>query len=127
MAELSSISSVALPACMPAQPPNAESLSGIGKGEAPHGFEERMDVAAQPPIASPTTLPAALQEQDSIITKAKDIINRINTGTLQGPQAMAELLGLQVQAQQASFRIELVSKVIDNGTSGTRTVLQTQA
>ncbi|MCA9310251.1 MAG: hypothetical protein KDA21_03540 [Phycisphaerales bacterium] len=38
-----------------------------------------------------------------------------------------ELMNLQISVQQANFGVELVSKVVEHGASGMRTVLQTQA
>lgn len=39
----------------------------------------------------------------------------------------SEMMNLQITVQQANFGVELISKVVEHGTSGMRTVLQTQA
>lgn len=42
-------------------------------------------------------------------------------------QRLNKLFLFQIQAQQAAFDVTLVSKVVEHATSGTRTLLQTQA
>ncbi len=41
-------------------------------------------------------------------------------------QQLAEMLVLQVEMNHAAFAVQLVAKVVEHGTSGVRTVLQTQ-
>ena len=40
---------------------------------------------------------------------------------------MAQLLNLQMDVQRAGMNIELMSKTVEHATSGTKTILQTQA
>jgi hypothetical protein len=42
-------------------------------------------------------------------------------------QEMFDYMDIQMRIQRATFNVELVSKVVEHGTTGVKTVLQTQA
>ena len=43
------------------------------------------------------------------------------------PMELNDLLILQMEVQEVAFQVETASKVVEHGTTGTKTVLQTQA
>ena len=47
--------------------------------------------------------------------------------TSEKPISNSDLLLLQIEVQEMSFQVETASKVVEHATSGTKTVLQTQA
>ncbi len=111
------------------------------------------EAAAQAEAALPTILEPGMAEQLASASRstehlggvfvhlknAQDIQARIDTAIAKGLPAdhpsvhratqliHGELLAAQCQAQTAGLSLEAASKVIESGTSGVRTVLQTQA
>lgn len=64
---------------------------------------------------------------DQVGPRVRELLERLRTADPHDPRILGEILSVQLEVQQISFRVELVSKVIEHGTSGTKTVLQTQA
>ena len=67
------------------------------------------------------------KQQQGLRAEARQVFEQMRDGKLHGVEAMGRLMDLQMRAQEVSFRLELASKVIEHGTTGARTMLQTQA
>jgi len=51
----------------------------------------------------------------------------LQAGRIDDMAFQRELLAAQVEVHQHAFKVEVVSKVVEHATSGTRTIMQTQA
>lgn len=69
------------------------------------------------------------------VARMRDYHDRVSSGQLdaKSPEAMRinqemsmDLLKLQIETGRAAFQVELATKVIEHGTSATKTVMQTQ-
>ena len=103
----------------------------------------QLEPAAPIPAETPEPMRGAFERlQDSLgqlreIRAEQDLLyERIDRGELDpaSPEVRrterritTEMMNLQITVQHANFGVELMSKVVEHGTSGMRTVLQTQA
>ena len=75
------------------------------------------------------------QRANELMGRMQDYVGKVKSGELdpKSPEAQQfnmemsmDLLKLQVESGRAAFQVELAAKVIEHGTSATKTVMQTQ-
>jgi len=92
--------------------------------------------ASEPVRGAFSRLADSLDQLHEIQKQQNNLFERIDRGELDpsSPEVRrverkitTEMMNLQITVQHANFGVELMSKVVEHGTSGMRTVLQTQA
>jgi len=68
-----------------------------------------------------------VQGRQALSREAATLVQQYKAGKVDPQELTWKLFDLQMKAQDLSLKSELVSKVIEHGTSGVKTVLQTQA
>ena len=77
-------------------------------------------------MPSPTSV-AGADPFESLNQVHRQLVDFIHNARSPGAKEMGQALELQMNVQQAGMTVELMSKTVEHATSGTKTILQTQA
>jgi len=102
---------------------------GAKQVDSAAGLQTSVKRSDHPASISESLKPSPFVEMEQLGQEAKQLVKDLADGKLKGldGETMAKFLQLQMGMQEAAMNVELVSKTVEMGTSGTKTLLQTQA
>lgn len=105
------------------QPAGIESVSEPlpGSADLKARYAERVD--AKPEVETQVEMPSWLGPFREPLEK----LSKLDSQSMTPQEMQRRLLGIQAEVHMINFQVEAAGKLVEHGTSGTRTLLQTQA